>query len=199
MVKTISHHMLRSCALCALMSALLLSCPQVVRSADQELPESLNLPVEVPSFYIRTVTGPLRNRSVCYTCRFGARPVVMVALHRPHPRVGLLMRNIDRLTDQGRERGVRSFAVWISESNQRAVSNCQTFAFNERIRMPMGIIDREAQPELLATSPPDVVAEVVLYQERQVVGRYPIHEADLTLESLSEVARRVRDFSQLAD
>ena len=33
---------------------------------------------EVPSFYVRTVTGPLAGKSVCYVCRHGDRPVAMV-------------------------------------------------------------------------------------------------------------------------
>ncbi len=40
---------------------------------------------EVPSFYVRTVTGPLAGKSVCYVCRHGDRPVVMVLLRELGP------------------------------------------------------------------------------------------------------------------
>ena len=34
----------------------------------------------VPTFYVRAVNGPLMNKSVCFVCRNGSRPVVMVLL-----------------------------------------------------------------------------------------------------------------------
>ena len=32
---------------------------------------------EGPSFFVRAITGPQMNRSVCFVCRNGDRPVVM--------------------------------------------------------------------------------------------------------------------------
>ena len=37
---------------------------------------------EVPSFFVRAITGPQMNRSVCFVCRNGDRPVVMVMMRR---------------------------------------------------------------------------------------------------------------------
>ena len=39
----------------------------------------------VPTFYSRAVTGPLMNKSICYVCRNGARPVVMILMRRVEP------------------------------------------------------------------------------------------------------------------
>ena len=154
----------------------------------------------IPSFYVRAVTGPLRNRSVCFPCRFGDRRVVMVVIHRLHSRIGLLMRNVDRMADRHRDSGVRSFGVWVTVSNQRSVSECQTFAFNERIQMPLGLVSSDAPPPVLRSTHTDLVAEVVLYEDSAVVERCPISSRQLDLDSLSVIARRIDRFSsQSAD
>lgn len=121
--------------------------------------------------------------------------MVMVVLHRLHPRVGLLMRNVDRMADRHRESGVRSFGVWVTASNQRSVSDCQTFAFNERIQMPLGLVSRDAPPAVLQSSEKEIVAEVVLYEGQQVLERCPITSHQLDLDSLSVIARRIDRFS----
>ena len=53
----------------------------------------------IPEFHSRVVTGPLMNKSVCFVCRNGARPVVMVFVRSMTPEVQRLLRNVDRIVD----------------------------------------------------------------------------------------------------
>src|SRR5215471_11679796 len=49
---------------------------------------------KVPTFYVRAVTGPLKNKSVCYVCRNGDRPVVMLFIRQITPELKQLLRAI---------------------------------------------------------------------------------------------------------
>ena len=62
----------------------------------------------VPSFYVRAVTGPLRNKSVCYVCRNGSRPCVMILFRNTGPALGKLLKEIDKVVDRNRVAGLRS-------------------------------------------------------------------------------------------
>ena len=80
----------------------------------------------VPRFYVRAVTGPLANRSVCYVCRNGDRPVVMVLLRDCLPELPPLLTGLDEVIDQNRAVGLRGFGVLIAPDQQTAVSKLQT-------------------------------------------------------------------------
>ena len=61
-----------------------------------------NIGQAVPSFYVRAVTGPLRNKSVCYVCRNGSRPCVMVLFRNTGPALGKLLKAIDKVLHRNR-------------------------------------------------------------------------------------------------
>jgi len=98
----------------------------------------------VPSFFCHVVTGPLKNKSVCYVCRNGDRPVVMVILRRVSPEAGDLLRRIQQIVDQHRADGVRAFGVYVNDNTSRSVSRVQTFAFDGRVKLPLTICFRFA-------------------------------------------------------
>jgi hypothetical protein len=53
---------------------------KTVRKSHLELESGPKTGSTINQFFVRAVTGPHRNRSVCYVCRYGSRPVVMVLL-----------------------------------------------------------------------------------------------------------------------
>ena len=93
----------------------------------------------VASFYTRAVTGPLMNKSVCYVCRNGQRPVVMVLLRRVDAELKPLMKSLDKLVDGNRAVGLRGFGVLIDNNSVQATSAVQTFAFDNKISIPLTI------------------------------------------------------------
>src|SRR5262249_17740837 len=73
---------------------------------------------KVQTFYVRGVTGPLKSRSVCYVCRNGDRPVVMLFIRQITPEVRQLLKAIDGEVDQRRASGLRSFGVFLPEEGK---------------------------------------------------------------------------------
>ena len=93
------------------------------------LESGLKVGEHVPSFYTRAVTGPLMNKSVCYVCRNGQRPVVMVLMRRIDAELKPLMKSLDRLVDGNRAAGLgrdgiarRMSAAEIAEAERLAAA-----------------------------------------------------------------------------
>jgi len=149
----------------------------------------------VPTFYSRVVTGPLMNKSVCYVCRNGSRPVVMVVMRATGPKVGLLLRNIERIVDRRRAAGVRCVGVMISKNPAKSVSQVQTFAFNTKLEMPLTVAtEAVALPDCLNISDSSV-ATVLMYENRTVVEVASLTTGDLKKDTLKRLLQRVQMFA----
>ena len=149
----------------------------------------------VPTFYMRVVTGPLMNKSVCYVCRNGGRPVVMVLLRRLEPKLRPLLRNIDRLVDKNRIGGLRSFGVLLSAEPLKAVSSVQTFSFNNKISMPLSVApDTVASPVCQAIHT-DAAVTIVLYRRRRVESKFSFRAGEMALEDVRNIIRHIREFA----
>jgi len=150
---------------------------------------------EVPSFYVRAVTGPLRNKSVCYVCRNGARPVVMVLLREVEPELKPLLETVDRLVDRNRAAGLRSFGVLLSDDPGGAVSTVQTFAFNNKVAMPLTVATETVGGRGCQAVHPDAAVTVVLYRERRVVARFAYRSGDLNPPRIRDLTESIREFA----
>ncbi|MCA9114310.1 MAG: hypothetical protein KDA79_04440 [Planctomycetaceae bacterium] len=149
----------------------------------------------IPQFYSRVVTGPLMNRSVCFVCRNGQRPVVMVLVRQLEPGLKPLLRNIDRLVDRNRTTGLRSFGVHLSNDPFRSISQVQTFSFTNRIQMPLTVSTDAVASESCQNLHPEAAVTVVLYQRRRVIERFAFRENELTFDRVREVIQAVKQFA----
>jgi len=149
---------------------------------------------EVASFYSRAVTGPLMNKSICYVCRNGERPVVMVLLRRIDPELKPLMQRIDRLVDKNRANGLRGFGVLIGDDSVQATSTVQTFAFNNKLSLPITVAG-EAAAAGIGSLPKDAAVTVVLYRKRKVVQTWCYRAGELKSAAVKDVVKRVERFA----
>ena len=156
------------------MMALMLAVAAVAARADglRPMTETTGAGSEVPSFYVRAVTGPLAGKSVCYVCRNGDRPVVLVLLRELGPDAVLLLKELDRTVNRHRADGLRCFAVLLTDTPQRDAARLQTLAFDEKIDLPLTLVgEATTQGSPLAFGRESAVS-VVTYQDRRIVERF---------------------------
>lgn len=134
-------------------------------------PES-NSSSEVPSFYVRAVTGPLAGKSVCYVCRNGDRPVVIVLLRDLGPDTAPLLKDLDRTVNRHRADGLRCFAVLLTDTPQRDAARLQTLAFDEKIDLPLTVTGEATTQGSTLAFPRDSAVSIVTYQDRRIVERF---------------------------
>ncbi len=123
---------------------------------------------EVPSFYVRAVTGPLAGKSVCYVCRHGDRPVVMVLVRELGADLTALLKELDRCVNQHRADGLRCFAVLVTGTPQREAPRLQTLAFDEKLELPLTLAGEAAALNI----EPDAAITAILYEDRRIVSRF---------------------------
>lgn len=150
----------------------------------------------VPQFYTRAVTGPFMNRSVCYVCRNGERPVVMVLLRDLNPETRRLVRNVDRIVDRHRGDGLRGFGVFLSDETRWAVSRVQTFAFEGRITTPLTVGGESVGYDDCQAVHDEAAVTVVLYKGRRVVSTLALHRDELDVPHLQHVLGEVLRFAE---
>ena len=140
---------------------------------------------EVPSFYVRTVTGPLAGKSVCYVCRHGDRPVVMVLLRELGADATALLKELNQTVDRHRADGLRCFAVLVTGAPQREAARLQTLAFDEKLDIPLTLAGEAVAAAGTLNVDPEAAITVILYEDRRIVSRFA-HRAG----SCDEAARR---------
>ena len=149
----------------------------------------------VPQFYSRVVTGPLMNRSTCFVCRYGERPVVMVLMRKIGPELRPLMKNIDRLVERHRAGGLRSFGVHVSDQSFPAISSVQTFAFNTHIALPLTVGTDAIGAESCQNLNPEAAVTIVFYARRKVVERFALRGDELDVAHFTPVIESLKTFA----
>eukprot|EP00913_Durusdinium_trenchii_P023355 g21933.t1 len=142
----------------------------------------------------QAVTGPLANKSVCYICRNGSRPVVMLLMRRMDPELKPLLQQVSRLVDRNRAAGLRGFGVLISSDAVKATSKVQTFAFNNKVTIPLTVGGEGVGYEACQNVHAEAAVTVVLYRRQKVVDRFAFREGELGTSQVKTVVARVKRF-----
>ncbi|MFM9960061.1 MAG: hypothetical protein ACKV2Q_02415 [Planctomycetaceae bacterium] len=152
---------------------------------------------EVPSFFVRAITGPQMNRSVCFVCRNGDRPVVMILLRRLESGTSVVLKAVDELVDRRRADGLRAFGVMLSDEPSKVSPHLQTVSFDQQLNLPLGV-----GPEALAdrdslSLDPAASVTLVAYKDRKVVWTSAFRSAELRDEPTR--TRRLREIVEQAE
>lgn len=159
----------------------------------------LNVGDRVPTFYVRAITGPLKNRSVCYVCRNGERPVVMLFVREITPELPALLRQIDELVDRHRADGLRSFAVFAANDSKELLPQVQTLAFDNNINLPLTISAALAESPVAADASSNAAVTVVMYRDQKVLHRAAFRRGELKAENVAATARLIQELATGAD
>ena len=146
---------------------------------------------EVPSFFVRAITGPQMNRSVCFVCRNGDRPVVMVVLRRLEAGTPALLKAVDELIDRRRADGLRAFGVMLSDEPSKVAPHLQTISFDEKLNLPLSV-----GPETLGERDslgvdPTASATIIVYRQRKVIWTAAFRSIELRDDAVR--TRRTRE------
>jgi len=146
----------------------------------------------VPSFFVRAVTGPLRNKSVCYVCRNGNRPVIMFLTRRLTPKLAELLKATDELVDKNRAAGLRAFGVLIDDEPAKSVSKLQTLAFDEKLSIPLTASTKVVCAPVCQNVHEQAELTVVLYKKRRVVKTFAFRRSELDSKDIRRIIAESR-------
>ena len=151
---------------------LIVAMPGICDETQPPLKSGPEVGSTVVSFYVRAVTGPFAGKSVCYVCRNGDRPVVIVFLREIGPDATRLLKQLDATVNLHRAEGLRCFVVLFSEASQRDSARLQTLAFDEKLDIPLTLATETLSGAMTKNIAPNVVATVVLYEHLKVIDQF---------------------------
>ncbi|MBX3451085.1 MAG: hypothetical protein KF777_16085 [Planctomycetaceae bacterium] len=132
----------------------------------------------IRSFYVRAVTGPLRGKSVCYVCRHGDRPVVIVLMREITPGSRALLKELNQLVDENRAEGLKAFAVLVSANSVQAAADLQTVGFVDRLELPLTTAGEAITSAEALDFPASERVGVILYRDQAILGRHEFGTSD---------------------
>lgn len=145
---------------------------------------------EVPSFFVRAITGPQMNRSVCFVCRNGDRPVVMILLRRLESGTAAVLKAVDELIDRRRADGLRAFGVMLSDEPGKVAPHLQTVSFDQQLSLPLGVGPEALGDRDSLCVDPAASVTLVAYRDKKVLWTSAFRSAELRDEALR--TRRLR-------
>jgi hypothetical protein len=165
---------------------------QAFSSTAVPLQSGLKVGDKVQTFYVRAITGPLKNKSVCYVCRNGDRPVVMIFIRQITPELKKLLKGIDAEIDAHRAAGLRGFGVFLAGEGNELLPQVQTLAFDEKINLPLTIAAAPSDGSAGGTIHPDAAVTVILYRDMTVTANFAYRADELQDREIEKILKGIR-------
>lgn len=102
------------------------------------------LPVgeKVPAFNVRDITGPEQGKTLCYRCKYGARPVVTVFTKVMNDEVASLVKQIDAKVNANEEKKMAAFVVFLTDDADKVEPKIEALAKDQKItKTPLTLIE----------------------------------------------------------
>ena len=130
----------------AVLSAVLFACVSVVAMAA-DLESGLKVGDAPGAFNVKDVTGPSAGTSLCYRCKYGARPVVSVFVREVNDELAKLIKEVDTTVGKNSDKRMAAFVVVLAEDADKVVPQLEEIAKKNDIKnVPLTIFDGTAGP-----------------------------------------------------
>lgn len=161
------------------------------KESETPLKSGLQVGDYVGSFDVQDVTGPARGRSICYACRYGARPVINVFVRQMTDEVATLIQKIDRQIDenQNQNQELKAFVVLLSEDPRADEAALLKLTRKHNIRnIPLTLFDGIAgPPKCRIAQKADVT--VMLWHDQEVKANHAFARGKLDTAGIDAVLK----------
>jgi hypothetical protein len=150
-------------------------------------------------FYVTKVAGAVDDgvvpgEQVCYRCRYGSRPIVMVFARRTGGRLTELVRRLDRAVAINRRSSLKGMVTFVggdaTELKQRAASVAEEAAVK---KVPVVVAQETETGPANYKLPADAAVTVVVAKDSQVVTTHTYDEDNINVsEVMTEVQQILR-------
>ena len=101
-----------------------------------------------PPYNVKDITGPSEGKSLCYRCKYGARPVVNIFARELTPEVVSLVKKIDGVVGENGEKKMAAFVTLLTNDPDKDEATLKAIAKKEGLKnVPLTVFDGIAGPE----------------------------------------------------
>ncbi len=158
-----------------------------------ELKSGPQVDEEVPAFYVTKVAGNPTDgvevgKSLCYRCKLGKRPVVMVFSRKADENLATLVKELDKVVADNTEKKAASFLNMLGgdADSQKAAAEkfiTETGTKNIAVVVPN---DNETGPTNYNISP-DAEVTVLIYKDAKVVKNHALAKGALNKDIVKKI------------
>lgn len=102
-----------------------------------------------PAYNVKDATGPNEGKSLCYRCKYGARPVVNIFAREMTPEVVALVKQINEVVGKNEEQKMAAFVTVLTNDPDKDEATLKEIAKKEGglKNVPLTVFDGVAGPE----------------------------------------------------
>lgn len=101
-----------------------------------------------PAYNVKDATGPNEGKSLCYRCKYGARPVVNIFAREMTPEVVALVKEIDGVVGKNEDKKMAAFVTLLTNDPDKDEAKLKEIAKKEGLKnVPLTVFDGVAGPE----------------------------------------------------
>ncbi len=116
--------------------------------AAEALKSGLQPGDSLPAYNVKDCTGPSEGKSLCYRCKYGARPVVNIFAREMTTEVVALVKEIDQIVGENDEKKMAAFVTLLTNDPDKDEDTLKAIAKKEGLKnVPLTIFDGVAGPE----------------------------------------------------
>lgn len=113
-----------------------------------ELKSGLQPGDSLPAYNVKDCTGPNEGKSLCYRCKYGARPVVNIFAREMTPEVVALVKEIDQIVGKNGEKKMAAFVTLLTNDPDKDEAKLKEIAKKEGLKhVPLTVFEGVAGPE----------------------------------------------------
>lgn len=114
---------------------------------EAKVKSGLDKGASVGAFNVRDITGPAKGESLCYRCRYGARPVVTIFTRDINENVAELVKQVDAKVGENGDKQMKAFVVLLTDNPDADGKKLEKLAETANVKhVPLTIFDGQAGP-----------------------------------------------------
>lgn len=155
--------------------------------AAEKVQSGLKEGADVPAFNVRDVTGPSKGDTLCYRCRYGARPVVTVFTRELNDNVKDLIKKVNAKVDENKDKKMAAFVVVLTNDPDTVEPKLTKIADEGKLKStPLTVIEGEAGPEGYKIAK-DAEVTVMMWVEGKVKANHAFGKGELDAKSVDAI------------
>jgi hypothetical protein len=152
-----------------------------------ELESGLKVGDHPGAFQVKDVTGPSAGTSLCYRCKFGARPVVSVFVRDVNPELAKLIKQVDDVVAKNEDKNMAAFVVVLAEDADKVAPKLEEMAKANGIKnVPLTIFDGEAGPDGYKIAK-DADVSVMMWNKSEVKSSVALEKGKLNADAINTI------------
>jgi hypothetical protein len=156
-------------------------------SVAQAVESGLQPGDKVGAYNVKDITGPNAGTSLCYRCKFGARPVVNVFAREVNDDLAKLIVQVDKLVADNKDKNMAAFVTVLAEDADKIAPKLKEIADKNGIKnVPLTIFDGESGPDSYKIAK-NADVTVMMWSKGEVKANVAVEKGKLTADAIKSV------------